>query len=151
MEQFYTVRQVVQFAIALEQASQQFYRKLAAEAEVSSVRDYLMGLVYEEALHENALRNAIETHGQDLASASISQNEVAAYIQAVKLPEPLDYIHAVRLARDKENASRMLYSLLAGTTDNPILENLFLFLEKQESEHQAYFEREYTRISIGQN
>jgi rubrerythrin len=151
MEQFYSVRQVVHFAIALERASRQFYHRLAAEAAEPPVRTYLLKLADEETLHENALRHAIDSAGDDPLSATVSQKEVVAYIQAAKLPDSLDYKSAVRLARDKENASRMLYSVLARVTDNPILENLFLYLEQQETEHQLYFEREYARISIGQN
>lgn len=151
MEHFYTVRQVIHFAIALERASQDFYRRLADFTEEPSVKNYLRALVHEETLHENALRDAIDAHSESLMSATVLQKEVAAYIQAVKLPEPLDYKNAVRLARDKENASRMLYSVLAATTENSILENLFLYLEQQEIVHQTYFEKEYARISIGQN
>lgn len=150
MEQFYTARQVVRFAISLEQASQQFYRRLAAGAE-PAINTYLLQLAEEESLHEQSLRNAIDTSGEDLSAASVSPKEVDAYIQAVKLPEPFDYLSAVRLARDKENASRMLYSVLAASTDNPALEGLFLYLEQQEMAHQLYFEKEFARISIGRN
>lgn len=151
MEPFYTVRQVIDFAIVLEQASQRFYRRLAEKVSDSSVRDYLLGLSGEELLHENALRDAINTSAKESLSAVVSQKEITAYIEAVRLPDPLDYKSAVRLARDKENASRMLYSVMANTTDNPILENLFLYLENQETGHMAYFEKECLRINIGQN
>lgn len=151
MEQFYSIRQVVHFAISLEQASQQFYRHLAQHADLLAVKLYLQKLADEEALHEEALKKAIEISPDAMSSVTISKSEVAAYIEAVKVPAPLDYKGAVRLARDKENASRMLYSILAGVAENPILENLFLYLVQQETEHQEYFETEYSRINIGRN
>jgi len=151
MEQFYTIRQVVHFAITLEQASQHFYRHLAQHTDVLPVKLYLQKLADEEALHEEALKKAIENSPDALSSVTISKSEVAAYIEAVKVPDPLDYKGAVRLARDKENASRMLYSILAGIAENPILENLFLYLVQQETEHKEYFETEYSRITLGQN
>ncbi len=151
MEQFYTIRQVIRFAITLEQASQHFYRHLAQQAEAVAVKAYLQQMAEQEALHESALKKAIDASADETMPETVSKSEVAAYIQAVKLPDTLDYKSAVRLARDKENASRMLYSILAGVVENPTLENLFLYLEQQEQEHQEYFEKELIRISIGQN
>jgi rubrerythrin len=151
MEQFYTVRQVVEFAISLEQASQQFYRRLAAGAVEPAIKGYLLQLAEEESLHEAALRGVLDALADEGVSGAISPQEIDAYIQAVKLPEPLDYLSAVRLARDKENASRMLYSVLAGATDDPVIEKTFLYLEQQEIGHLLYFEKEYARLSIGRN
>ena len=151
MEKFYSVRQVVHFAVALEQASQEFYRRLADSIQEPGVRAYVLNLVQEEMLHEQVLCNAIDIHTESLALTSVTQNEVAAYIQAAAIPEPFDYKSAVRLARDKENASRMLYSILAASTQNSILKDLFEVLERQEVTHYVYFAKEYMRIDLGEN
>ncbi len=150
MEHFYSIAEIIEFAISLERASQQFYEKLVSFADEPSVREFLLDLIGQEKMHEAALREAVET-AEEAIDGRVPQQEVAAYIQAVKLPPALDYKVAVRIARDKEKASRMLYSILAGATESPTLKKVFVFLARQEAEHQAYFEKEYARIHIGQN
>jgi rubrerythrin len=150
MNDFRTVQDVLKFAITLEQASQKFYRRLAEQTQSPSVRHFLLEMVAEETAHENQLRDMIEGGWQILAQ-QISTDEMDAYIDAMAIPEPLGYKEAVKLACDKEKASRMLYTLLSAATDHPGLTGLLRKLSLQEQGHQTYFEREYRRITVGEN
>ena len=82
---------------------------------------------------------------------SISVEEVEHYVQAIKVPESLDYKEAVKLAMNKEKSAQMLYSVLAGVMEDKTLEELFLLLSKQEKSHKEFFEKEYQRICLGEN
>jgi len=150
MKDFQTVEDVLKFAITLEQASQNFYSRLAEQAPNPSVRHFLLQMVTEESLHETQLRDLVEGGWQILVE-DVSDEDMDRYIDAMAIPEPLDYKEAVKIARDKEKASRMLYTLLSGVTDQPALAGIFRRLALQEQGHQDYFEQEYRRICVSEN
>ena len=54
MPDFYTIQDVLSFAIRLEQASQEFYQQLSRKAHNRSVSRFLVSLVTEEQLHDAA-------------------------------------------------------------------------------------------------
>ena len=150
MMNFQMVQDVLEFAIALEQASQKFYARLAEQTDSVAVRHFLGELVREETAHEAQLRDML-SGGWELSSNSISSKEMDRYIDAMSIPEALDYKEAVKIARDKENASRMLYTILSGQVEQPELVAIFNRLALQEQNHHNFFVREYRRICIGQN
>jgi rubrerythrin len=150
MKDFQTVEDVLKFAITLEQASQNFYRRLAEQTESPSVRHFLLEMVAEETAHEKQLRDMI-TGGWQILVQEISSEDMDRYIDAMTIPEPLDYKEAVKIARDKEKASRMLYSLLSGVTDHPGVTGILRKLALQEQGHYQFFEQEYRRICVSEN
>jgi len=150
MPDFYSIQDVLSFAIRLEQASQEFYRQLSRKARDRSVAEFLMALVEEEKLHETQLQRLLDERGAVL-NKSISAEEVKRYVQAMDVSESLDYKEAVKLAMDKENAAQMLYSVLAGVVGDKTLEEMFLLLSAQEKAHKEFFEKEYRRIRVGEN
>lgn len=149
MMNFQTVNDVLEFAIALEQASQKFYSRLAEQTQSVAVRHFLTEMVREEASHESQLRLLIA--GGQVVDSHISSKEIDRYIDAMNIPEPLEYKEAVKIARDKENASRMLYTILSGQVEQPELIDMFTRLAFQEKLHHDFFVREYRRICLGQN
>jgi rubrerythrin len=150
MLEFNTVEDVLMFAISLEQASQEFYRKLADNPENAAVVEFLMEMVAQEQLHEQQLSSLVR-QGLHLHIKPIPKEEIDRYVQAMDIPNELDYKKAVKIARDKENASRMLYSILAGLVENDKLMKLFLKLAEQEKNHKDFFQKEYDRICLAEN
>ena len=150
MPDFYSIQDVLSFAIRLEQASQEFYRQLSQKAHSSSVIQFLTALVKEEQAHEAQLQKMLTDKGAVL-DTSISAEEVDRYVQAMNVSELLDYKEAVKLAMDKERAAQMLYSVLAGVVDDKTLEEMFLLLSAQEGAHKEFFEKEYRRICVSEN
>ena len=150
MPDFYSIQDVLSFAIRLEQASQAFYRQLSRKAHNPSVAQFLTTLVTEEKLHEVQLQRLLNEQGAVL-DKSISAEEVSRYVQAMDVSESLDYKEAVKLAVDKEKAAGMLYSVLAAVMDDKTLEEMFLLLSKQEKAHKEFFEKEYRRIRTSEN
>ena len=134
----------------LEQASQEFYRQLSQNVNNSSVSEFLLTLVKEEQLHEAQLHQLLQEQGKEL-NRSISADEVKGYVDAMNIPEELNYEAAVRLAVNKEKSAQMLYSVMAGIMEEKALRDVFLLLSDQEKAHRAFFEKEYRRIQIGEN
>ncbi|MEN8126776.1 MAG: ferritin family protein [Planctomycetota bacterium] len=150
MPHFYTIQDVLTFAIRLEQAAQEFYRRLSSQSDSPSVARFLAELVREEKHHEQQLEKLLSESG-GIPNQRISADQIDAYIQAIRIPASLDYKEAVKLAMDKENAARMLYAVIAKVTEEPILRDVFMQLCEQEKKHQEYFEKEYRRICISEN
>ena len=150
MAEFYSIQDVLSFAIRLEQASQEFYRLLSQTVDSPSVKNYLKTMVDEEKLHEQRLQKLLDEQGGTL-DMTIPTREVQNYVRAVDVPPSLDYKGAVKIARDKEKAAQMLYSVLAGATDESNLRDLFRQLAAQEKIHRQFFEDEYQNICLSEN
>ncbi|MBN1980074.1 MAG: ferritin family protein [Chitinivibrionales bacterium] len=150
MYDFQTVRDVVNFAVSLEKVSQEFYAQLAEDVTDPGVRDFLMQMVREETIHEEQLNTLLADNAADLTD-SVDSAEINAYVQAMEVPARLDYKKAVQVARDKEKASQMLYTILAKTAKPDYLRRLLKLLAKQEQKHREFFAREYDRICLGEN
>lgn len=150
MPEFYTIQEVLSFAIRLEQASQEFYRQLSGKVTQEAVSQYLLRLVHEEELHEAQLQLLLDEQGGTL-DRSISADEVKGYVEAMDIPQELNYAAAVKLAMNKEKSAQMLYSVLAGIMEDKSLKDIFLLLSAQEKAHRAFFEKEYRRIHIAEN
>ncbi|MHC4553070.1 MAG: ferritin family protein, partial [Planctomycetota bacterium] len=145
MFEFETVYDVLSFAISLEHISQEFYIELLDQVDDESVKSFLRDMAAEEAKHEVQLRELVES-GEELKLATVPVEEIDAYIEALKVPDDLDYKKAVKIARDKENASRMLYTILAGLMSDKEIKDMLLYLADQEQKHKEFFEKEYQRI-----
>jgi len=150
MPDFYSIQDVLTFAIHLEQASQEFYRRLSRTVSSPSVARFLAELVKEEKLHEQRLQQLLTESG-GIGQQNISSDQIDCYIQAIKVSDSLDYKEAVKLAMDKEKAAQMLYSVIAGVMEDPILAEVFRQLSAQEKTHRQFFENEYRCICTGEN
>ncbi|MHC5157698.1 MAG: ferritin family protein, partial [Planctomycetota bacterium] len=147
MPDFYSIQDVLSFAIHLEQASQEFYRHLSRTIASPSVARFLAELAKEEKLHEQRLTQLLTKAG-GIAQQQISSDQIDCYIQAIKVSDSLDYKDAVKLAMDKEKAAQMLYSVSAGVMEDPILADVFRQLSAQEKNHRQFFESQYQQICI---
>jgi rubrerythrin len=150
MSHFYSIQDVLSFAIHLEQASQEFYQQLSQTVHDPSVGRFLRSLIEEEKLHEERLQQMYEGAG-DVPEPVISPQEIDGYLRAMKVPDSLEYKEAVKLAMDKEKAAQSLYTIIAGTLSDEILKDVFLQLAAQEKNHCQYFEEEYHKICLGEN
>lgn len=150
MPDFYSIQDVLSFAIRLEQASQEFYRHLSKKECDPSISAFFRTLATEEQKHEAQIQKLLDEQGGVL-DKSISAEEVSRYMKAMHVSESLDYKEAVKLAKDKEEAARMLYSVLAGVMDHPALKDMFNCLAAQEKAHKEFFEKEYQRICVSEN
>ena len=150
MFEFQSVHDILSFAISLEHISQEFYLELVDQVDDPAVRGFLEEMAQQEAMHEQQLRGLLEK-GHELLLTKVATDEMAAYIETLHVPNDLDYKKAVKIARDKENASRMLYTILSGLAEEMEMKRLFLYLADQEQKHKEFFDKEYNRICLGEN
>ena len=150
MFEFQTVRDVINFAVSLERVSQKLYNELAEEVTDAGVRQFLLQMAKEEAIHEEQLRSLLESGDQDL-SGDVDPAELHSYMQAMQIPDVLDYKRAVKIAYDKEKASQMLYMILANAAGVDYIKRLLTLLAKQGAKHREFFAHEYDRIRLSEN
>lgn len=150
MFEFKSVHDVLSFAISLEHISQEFYMKLIEQVSEEGTQAFLREMAAQEAMHETQLRGLLED-GDELLLTQVPPEEMGAYIETLKVPDDLHYKAAVKIARDKEDASRMLYSILSGLTEEEKIKKLFVYLSDQEQQHKEFFEKEYNRICLSEN
>lgn len=150
MLEFQTVRDVMNFAISLERVAQDFYHQLAERVTDPAVHHFLLEMVREEAFHEEQLRSLVENNASDL-TGNVDQGELRSYIEAMKVPDELDYKKAVKVAYDKEKASEILYLILAKAVTLDHIKQLLEVLARQEKKHKEFFSREYDQIRLSEN
>ena len=150
MLEFDSMQDVLDFAIQLEIAAQQFYAELSARATRPAVVEYFTDLIAEEKLHEQKLRELKESEFM-ISSDKIKEANIAGYIDAMPNKPNMSYKDAVKLAYDKEKAARMLYSILADLSEDVELKQIFTLLAAQEQGHANYFKEEYDMICLSEN
>lgn len=150
MREFQSIQDVLNFAISLERISQQFYDDLAGRVDDPGTQYFLLEMSREEALHEEQLRSLVQEDVEEL-SGEAPPDEVQLYVQAMRVPDELDYKKAVKVAYDKEAASQMLYSLLSQVVESESIQEFLRALAKQEKKHKEFFAKEYNRIRLSEN
>jgi len=143
MEALRTVNEILDFAVAREDESAQFYTNLAGKAESSNIRQVFLDFAREEQTHKAKLQ-AIK-RGKLLlpAAKKVKDLKIADYVVDVAPTPDMNYQQALILAMKKERASFLLYTQLAETTSDDNLRATFLTLAQEEAKHKLRFEIEY--------
>jgi len=114
MDEFNSIEEILDFAIAGETEASQFYTELAGQM-------------------DNIQPKAGEA--ADL--------KIADYMVDIEPSPNMDYQSAIILAMKKEKAAFKLYTTLASKMQDPELRNMFLSLAQDEAKHKLRFEIEY--------
>ena len=142
MERFESLEEVLDFAIAREVESQDFYMKLAEKMENPKMREVFEKFATEELGHKMKLE-AVK-HGQILLSQKdVESLAIADYLVDVEPRPDMDYAEALVLAMRKEKAAYRLYLDLAAVGEDEEMTDMFLSLAQEEAKHKLRFEIEY--------
>ena len=142
MERFESVEEVLEFAIARETESQDFYMKLAERMENPKMQEVFEKFASEELGHKMKLE-AVK-HGQImLGQKDVESLNIADYVVDVEPQPDMDYAEALILAMRKEKAAYRLYLDLAAVAEDEELTDMFLSLAQEEARHKLRFEIEY--------
>jgi rubrerythrin len=142
MEQFESVEEAIDFAIAREVESQDFYMKLAERMENPAMQKVFEKFAAEELGHKRKLE-AVK-HGQILlGQEEVRSLDIANYLVDVEPQPDMDYADALVLAMKKEKAAYRLYLDLAAVGEDEELTDMFLSLAQEEAKHKLRFEIEY--------
>ena len=142
MGQFESVEEIIDFAIAGEVESRDFYMKLAERMENPAMQKVFENFAIEELGHRLKLE-AIQRGEILLVEEQVKSLDIADYVVDVEPRPDMDYTDALVLAMKKEKAAYRLYLDLAAMAEDEELTDMFLSLAQEEAKHKLRFEIEY--------
>ena len=153
MDRWKTMDAALEFAIAREVESQEFYLDLASRMENGSMAEVFRGFAAEEDGHRRKLERVKEGNAEDAHAADreIMDLRIADYVVDVEPSPDMDYGDALVLAMNKEKAAFRLYSDLASNVRSQSLRDLFEMLAQEEAKHKLRFELEYDSAILTEN
>lgn len=147
MEDFASVEDVLDFAIAEEMVAKDFYESLAERARNPVMREVFEQFAAEELKHRQILENV--KSGELVLSKEKIQDVKLAEITEEVAPRPdMNYQDALTVAMHKEKQAFLLYSLLAKLCDDDKMRETFLMLAQEEAKHKLCFEIEYDEVVL---
>ncbi len=152
MRNFCSGRDVLEFAIAREAESYEFYMDSAEQVEDPALVKAFESLAQEELKHKGKLELEVMKTGRVVTTAvNVIWPEVADYRVDIE-PEPnVAYQNLLNLAMQKEKASLRFYIDLAATAENRNFRDTLLSLAEEEARHKALLEIKYDDILLKEN
>jgi rubrerythrin len=151
IQAFNSINDILDFAIAREQESYDFYTSLATRTERPWMQSVFQQFAQEELGHKAKLQSARQG-GRLLPSRNrVLDLKLADYLVTGDVSEDMDYQQALIVAMKKEKASFKLYTDLADRVDDSTIQTMFLSLAQEEARHKLRFEVEYDEVILTDN
>ena len=140
MNEFKSIDDVLDFAIAREEESHKMYTDLAGKMKKQAMKEVFEDFAKQELGHKAKLLKVKE--GKLLVSAEkkVMDLKIGDYLVDVEPTEKMSYQDALIVAMKKERAAFMLYSDLAESVSDENLKNTFTSLANEEARHKLRFE-----------
>ncbi|PKP34227.1 MAG: rubrerythrin [Bacteroidetes bacterium HGW-Bacteroidetes-17] len=151
MEEFKSINEILEFAIASEQDAVEFYSNLADQSKNTEMKAVFQQFAKEEMNHKSRLIKIQDEGSFELKSEKIHDLKIADYLVDVQVSPKMSYQDALVVAMKKEKAAFKLYTNLAAKAPNESLKNIFLSLAQEESKHKLRFEIEYDDYILKEN
>jgi rubrerythrin len=151
VQEFGSVGNILEFAIARELESYQFYSSLAARVERPWMQDVFRQFAQEELGHKAKLQGVREGEVKLSPKSAVLDLKMADYLVAGEVSGDMDYQQALIVAMKKEKAAFRLYTNLAHGVDDEALQAMFLGLAQEEAKHKLRFEVEYDDMILTDN
>ena len=148
---FKSVDEVLDFALAREQESYDFYMKMADKVEIPGMKQVFKDFAHEEEGHKKKIQGVKDGKVLLTASKKITDLKIGDYLVEIEPSPQMDYQEALIIAMKKEKAAYRLYNDLAGSTDDVNARELFLGLAMEEAKHKLRFEVEYDTQIMQEN
>lgn len=152
MERWKSFSAALDFAIAREEESHDFYMDLAGRMKRKAMAEVFEQFAREELGHKRKLEGVRSGGDVPQAESENVQNlAIADYTVDVEPTPDMDYGDALVLAMKKEKAAFRLYSDLAANVRSEKLSELFHMLAQEEARHKLRFELEYDEVVLSEN
>jgi rubrerythrin len=152
MERFRSVDEILNFAIAREEESVEFYTDLAKKMTSSAMSKTFAQFANEERGHKSKLEGIKAGREGMPAPKKIADLKIGDYLVKPDTdPATMTYQNALILAMKKEKAAFKLYNDLATLAENAALRDTFLALAQEEAKHKLRFEVEYDEQILTDN
>ncbi|MHC4264699.1 MAG: ferritin-like domain-containing protein [Planctomycetota bacterium] len=142
MKKFESAQQILEFAIEKEQASHDFYVKLAKKADKTEMKQTCMEFASQELTHKIKLQ-AIKAGELKLEEEEIGDLDLADTVAEVWVYSEMRYREMLVLAMKRELQAFKLYCALAKMTKEQELKKTLLLLAQEEEQHKLKLELEY--------
>jgi rubrerythrin len=148
MQNFNSVDELLDFAVAKEEESACFYTNLAQRMQKLHMRQVFEDFAREELGHKAKLLAVKREKLLAPVKEKILDLKIADYVVKGGIRDDMEYQNALVLAMQKEKASFKLYTHLAAATDNVRLRATLLNLAQEEAKHKLRFELEYDDVVL---
>ncbi len=151
MSGFGSVDEALDFAMAREDESYEFYMDLAGRVKDRSIKELFEGFAKEEKGHRAKLE-AVKTGKLMLSSkAKVKDLKISDYSVDSPPSGDMGLQDSLLLAMKKEKAAFKLYSDLAASAENDSLKETFHALAQEEARHKLRFEVLYDDEILTEN
>jgi rubrerythrin len=151
MEEFKSINDILDFAIASEQEAVDFYTKLSKQAANEAMKEVFLQFAKEEMGHKSRLTNIKEKQLFEYKKEKVTNLKIADYLVESEAKADMTYQDFLIVAMNKEKAAFKLYSDLAKIAPNNQLRDIFLSLAQEEVKHKRRFEIEYDDYVLKEN
>ncbi len=142
MDNFESVNDILEFAIAEEMAAWSFYNQMAKKAKNPEIKKTFEQFALEEKAHRQKLEE-IKEFAEAFSPEVVTDMRIAECLIPVEPTPNMDYQAAITYAMKKEATAMKLYTLLAAMAIEPKLKDVFEALANEEAKHKLRFEKEY--------
>ncbi|MCX7834358.1 MAG: ferritin family protein [Ignavibacteria bacterium] len=151
MADFKNINDILDFAIAREQESVDFYTNLSNKARNEEMKNVFHEFAMEEVKHKARLQKIKDEGIMEISDEKVQDLKISDYTVNITPTPDMSYEEALILAMNKEKAAYKLYMKLSTKTDDPNLREVFLSLAQEESKHKLRFEIEYDEFVLREN
>lgn len=151
MDEWYSVDEVLDFAIGKEQEAVDFYTALAGKMTSQAIADLFTGFAKQEMGHKEKLSRVKEGKFLLPAEKKVPDLKIADYLVDMDPSPEMDYQEALILAMDREKAAFKLYTDLEALAPSQELKDTFRALAQEEARHKLRLETEYDEQVLQDN
>ena len=145
------LEEILDYAIAMEQAAVDLYTRIAEKAKTEHNRQLFLSFAQEERGHKIKLEN-VKTGKIELGSTEKIQDlKIADYANDVEITDNSSYQDILMFAMKQEKQAFRLYTDLAGRSESEEIQQFFLSLAHEEANHKLRFEIEYDEHVLREN
>lgn len=135
--------EMIQFAIAREIESVNFYTRASQMVKHSGTQELFLDFVKQEEGHRKKLEGVRQGKVALAHIRNIPDLKMSDYLVETELKADSSYADILRIAMKREERSVRLYRDLQEKNLDEALRNLFAFLVQEESKHKYYLEKLY--------
>lgn len=151
MEEFKSIDDILDFAIASEQEAMDFYTDLAKQTKSKAMKEAFLQFAKEEMEHKTRLIKIKKDQSFEFSEEKVTDLQIADYLVEVEPKPDMNYKEALIVAMKKEKAAFKLYTDLANVAPTSTLRDVFLSLAQEEAKHKLRFEIEYDEHVLSEN
>ena len=148
MVKFGSIEEILEFAIAKEEASRQFFIDMSQRMEDDMSRRLFKTLAKEELRHRTQLELELMKAGKVVPQIDNESGRTKVdYTLDEEFSSDMSYTDAIVLSMEKETASFRLYVDLMRVTENDEAIDVFTTLAEEEVRHKLQLEMVYDNIT----